>query len=47
MKKKNYYVFDFITMREEMNERDIEAELVKRVTQLLLEMGSGFAFLGN
>lgn len=44
---KDPYVFDFITMREEMNERDIEAELVKRVTQLLLEMGSGFAFLGN
>ncbi len=44
---KDPYVFDFITMREEMNERDIEAELVKRVTKLLLEMVSGFAFLGN
>lgn len=44
---KDPYIFDFITMREEMNERDIEAELVKKVTKLLLEMGSGFAFIGN
>ncbi|MEG0848189.1 MAG: PDDEXK nuclease domain-containing protein [Niameybacter sp.] len=44
---KDPYIFDFITMRAEMNERDIEAELVKKVTKLLLEMGSGFAFIGN
>lgn len=44
---KDPYIFDFITMREEMNERDIEAELVKKVTKLLLELGSGFAFVGN
>ena len=40
-------IFDFITMREDMNERDIEAQLVKKITKVLLELGSGFAFIGN
>lgn len=30
-----------------MVERDIEQALVKDVTKLLLELGTGFAFLGN
>ena len=40
-------VFDFIPFREEMLERDIEQALVRDVTKLLLELGTGFAFLGN
>jgi len=44
---KDPYVFDFIHVREEMAERDIEQALVKDVTKLLLELGTGFAFLGN
>ena len=44
---KDPYIFDFITMREDTKERDIEDELVKNVTKLLLELGAGFAFLGN
>lgn len=44
---KDPYVFDFIQFREEMVERDIEQALVKDVTKLLLELGTGFAFLGN
>ncbi|MGL5152841.1 MAG: PDDEXK nuclease domain-containing protein [Clostridium sp.] len=44
---KDPYIFDFISMTEEMNERDIEKQLVKKVTKLLLELGSGFAFIGN
>ena len=39
------YVFDFIPFREDMLERDIEQALVRDVTQLLLELGTGFAFL--
>lgn len=30
-----------------MVERDIELALVRNVTKLLLELGTGFAFLGN
>ena len=44
---KDPYVFDFIPFREDMVERDIERALVQDVTKLLLELGTGFAFLGN
>ncbi len=44
---KDPYVFDFIPFREDMLERDIEQVLVRDVTKLLLELGTGFAFLGN
>ena len=44
---KDPYVFDFIPFRADMVERDIEQALVTRVTKLLLELGTGFAFLGN
>lgn len=44
---KDPYVFDFIPFREDMLERDIERALVRDVTKLLLELGTGFAFLGN
>lgn len=44
---KDPYVFDFIPFRSDMLERDIEQALVRDVTKLLLELGTGFAFLGN
>ncbi|MCO7137320.1 PDDEXK nuclease domain-containing protein [[Clostridium] leptum] len=44
---KDPYVFDFIPFQENMVERDIERALVQDVTKLLLELGTGFAFLGN
>ncbi|MDR2932089.1 MAG: PDDEXK nuclease domain-containing protein [Oscillospiraceae bacterium] len=44
---KDPYMFDFIQYREGMVEREIEAELVKNITKLLLELGTGFAFVGN
>jgi len=44
---KDSYVFDFISFSENVHERDIEAAMVKNVTKLLLELGEGFAFLGN
>ena len=44
---KDPYIFDFIPFREDMVERDIENALVRDVTKLLLELGKGFAFLGN
>ena len=44
---KDPYVFDFIPFHEDMVERDIERALVSEVTKLLLELGTGFAFLGN
>ena len=44
---KDPYIFDFIPFKEDMVERDIESALVQDVTKLLLELGTGFAFLGN
>ena len=44
---KDPYIFDFIPFKADMVERDIEQALVKDVTKLLLELGTGFAFLGN
>jgi predicted nuclease of restriction endonuclease-like (RecB) superfamily len=44
---KDPYIFDFIDYRKGMAEREIESEMVKNITQLLLELGTGFAFIGN
>ena len=44
---KDPYIFDFIPFKTDMLERDIENAMVAEVTKLLLELGAGFAFLGN
>lgn len=44
---KDPYVFDFLTLSEDAKEKDLEAQLVKHITKFLLELGSGFAFVGN
>ena len=44
---KDPYVFDFIFLKEDMLEKDLESELIKKITSLLLELGTGFAFVGN
>jgi predicted nuclease of restriction endonuclease-like (RecB) superfamily len=44
---KDPYVFDFITYHEGMIEHDIENELCNNITKFLLELGSGFAFVGK
>lgn len=44
---KDPYVFDFITTHQSKSERDIEEQMVSNVTSLLLELGTGFAFMGR
>lgn len=44
---KNPYVFDFIEVREDIIEREIESELIANIAKTLLELGTGFAFIGN
>ena len=44
---KNPFVFDFIEKREGIIEREIENELVANIAKTLLELGTGFAFVGN
>lgn len=44
---KDPYLFDFLHIGEEANERDIENALITHITQFLLELGAGFAFVGR
>lgn len=44
---KDPYLFDFLTLRDEAAERDLEAGLVDHIQKFLLELGAGFAFVGR
>lgn len=44
---KDPYAFDFISMAQPYRERDIENQLIKHITKFLLELGKGFAFIGQ
>jgi len=44
---KDPYRFDFLGLTETAQEREIEHALVKHVTDFLLELGAGFAFVGK
>lgn len=44
---KSPYIFDFITADKDLKELDIEKQLIANITKLLLELGSGFAFVGR
>ena len=44
---KDPYTFDFLTLDAPCRERDIEQGLVRHVARFLLELGSGFAFVGE
>lgn len=44
---KDPYLFDFLSVGKAASEREIEAALVEHVTQFLLELGAGFAFVGR
>jgi predicted nuclease of restriction endonuclease-like (RecB) superfamily len=44
---KDPYVFDFLALDSKFRERDIENQLVQHITKFLLELGKGFAFVGQ
>lgn len=44
---KDPYRFDFLGLTDEAQEREIEGALVRHVTDFLLELGAGFAFVGR
>lgn len=41
------YIFDFLTVGREAHERVTERDLLAHVREFLLELGAGFAFIGN
>ncbi len=44
---KDPYRFDFLGLTDQAQEREIENALVRHVTEFLLELGAGFAFVGR
>jgi predicted nuclease of restriction endonuclease-like (RecB) superfamily len=44
---KDPYIFDFLSLDVNYRERDIEKQLVQHITKFLLELGKGFAFIGQ
>jgi predicted nuclease of restriction endonuclease-like (RecB) superfamily len=44
---KDPYIFDFLALSESYQEKDIEKQLVQHITKFLLELGKGFAFIGQ
>ena len=44
---KDPYLFDFISLKEHCNEIQIEEAMINRIKDVLVELGNGFAFVGN
>jgi predicted nuclease of restriction endonuclease-like (RecB) superfamily len=44
---KNPYLFDFLNLDLEAKEREVEAALIQHIKKFLLELGRGFAYVGN
>lgn len=44
---KDPYNFDFLTLGPEVLERDLERSLIQHIRDFILELGKGFAFVGN
>jgi predicted nuclease of restriction endonuclease-like (RecB) superfamily len=44
---KDPYIFDFLNLTQEHDERELENALVEHITKFLLELGAGFAYVGR
>jgi predicted nuclease of restriction endonuclease-like (RecB) superfamily len=44
---KNPYNFEFLTLASSAKEKDLERGLINNISKFLLELGKGFAYLGN
>lgn len=44
---KDPYIFDFLTLKNEHSEKELEAALVSNIQKCLIELGQGFAFVGQ
>jgi predicted nuclease of restriction endonuclease-like (RecB) superfamily len=44
---KDPYNFDFLTLSDAANEREVERGLLEQIRKFLLELGNGFAFVGS
>src|SRR5262249_33636369 len=44
---KDPYTFDFLTLADDARERELQKGLLDHIRQFLLELGAGFAFVGE
>ena len=44
---KDPYIFDFLTLKKNYKERELEKEMINRLKDILTELGKGFSFVGN
>lgn len=44
---KDPYNFDFIEVRDDYDEKELKIALIKNIEQYLLELGTGFAYMGK
>lgn len=44
---KDPYNFDFLTLTEKHNEKELQNALINHVTKFLLELGTGFSYIGQ
>ena len=44
---KDPYIFDFISLKNEYKEKELENAMLKRIKDVLIELGKGFSFVGN
>ncbi len=44
---KNPYLFDFLGIGEDIQERELEKALIQHIKKFTLELGRGFAYVGN
>ena len=44
---KDPYIFDFLTLKENYKEKELEKAMIEKIKDVLLELGNGFSFIGN
>jgi predicted nuclease of restriction endonuclease-like (RecB) superfamily len=44
---KDPYIFDFLNINKKHKEKELEDKLMEHITKFLIELGSGFAFVGR
>ena len=44
---KDPYIFDFISLKNEYKEKELENAMLNRIKDVLIELGKGFSFVGN
>ena len=44
---KDPYIFDFLSLKNDYKERELEAAMLNKIKEVLIELGKGFSFVGN